>query len=865
MRIARCSPNRVVVVAALLVIACQASAARASVLRADVPIAPVCLAGAFPATITAGGATFPGTLTVAPAEAGALAASLVVGADVFELTGRQTVRKGALAVVLKGRSGSGDAIRLKGTAAGTTLGGAIAGRIGGAKLPRKSRVEVDLTGALPFVVRAVVDVAIDPSSGSLTGTGTARACGSEEVVTLTGSSTHVKTLPEGKAAKARIAIAGTTFTLRGKGDVLLDDEAEDVGYALTWKARVRGVRARGKNLRLGPVPTGRSPGTLAVGDAVGTRFNPVASIDVPVLVRDAVPSADPMDWSVTLNDDAVPADVAVDLAQGIVTLRNVPLVAGANALAIAGRDAAGLVLAGAATVWAGDAALVVAVRDESDQPVAGATVTVRLGDDQQVSGTGTTDGAGQVTFDNIPDRTILVEGAAAGGAWGTASGVGSAGLIPLILEGFDPPSPVANNDFATGDASGWSTGTAPVSIVVHEEAGGPLAATTAAVGPAAADDFDMVLNTAGEGPQQVSRTFVTQPNTVAVRLRYRFVTSEVPGGYFGTKWNDAFSVSIRSQTAGGVVSESSTMNGLGLAAFDAGGATAWREATLPLAAAGDTVQVDVTVANVGDGLFDSYVIIDQVAEISIDLTVANPTRLLLETNRFEIVVDPPGTGSDFKIEIRRASAGDWFTLGTNRVEESYKQRVAGKFKLRGRAMIDGREQTTPEKDLEVQFPAYADIVANATVVSLTDTAWTNTKNAANATSRREEGFFILLDTNAGAERYTQSPTVIGPSVGPMQTGSVNIVKPPDVPAMPTPVQAAVYAVASFHTHTPTRFRPVGRAVAPSAADQNADTSDGVPGVVYDYVGVGGIAPAGHPLNSPAQRYPSGPARRMTPP
>jgi hypothetical protein len=97
-------------------------------------------------------------------------------------------------------------------------------------------------------------------------------------------------------------------------------------------------------------------------------------------------------------------------------------------------------------------------------------------------------------------------------------------------------------------------------------------------------------------------------------VRYRFVTSEVPGGFFGSQYNDYFRVSIRSKK-GGQAGESNTMNGLGLGAFDASGATAWRDQGLQVDPAGDSVQVDVAVANVADGLYDSQVIVDFVEEV----------------------------------------------------------------------------------------------------------------------------------------------------------------------------------------------------------------------------------------------------------
>ncbi len=49
---------------------------------------------------------------------------------------------------------------------------------------------------------------------------------------------------------------------------------------------------------------------------------------------------------------------------------------------------------------------------------------------------------------------------------------------------------------------------------------------------------DLILSTAGEGEQSISRTFNTTPRTSSVRICYRFITTEVPGGYFGSKYNE---------------------------------------------------------------------------------------------------------------------------------------------------------------------------------------------------------------------------------------------------------------------------------------------------------------------------------------
>jgi hypothetical protein len=98
--------------------------------------------------------------------------------------------------------------------------------------------------------------------------------------------------------------------------------------------------------------------------------------------------------------------------------------------------------------------------------------------------------------------------------------------------------------------------------------------------------------------------------------------------------------------------------------------------------------------------------------------------------------------------------------------------------------------------------------------------------------------------------------VTAPAIGPTVTASVQLgAAPADAGDWVT--------VASFHTHTPTRFRPVGRVVGPSGADNTADTNDNVTGLVYDYTAVaGGAIPARHPTWSDAQVYHSGPNSRV---
>ena len=285
---------------------------------------------------------------------------------------------------------------------------------------------------------------------------------------------------------------------------------------------------------------------------------------------------------------------------------------GPNEIELAARDAAGRYIDFSATVWAGSAELRGMVVDGNGTPLPVASVRAGLAIDQTVGQTVTTSPDGAFIFTNVPEWSVVLE-ASAGSRHGSITVRGNAPEVTLRAPAIGAPSPVANNDFSMG-TNGWDVGTAPVEIIPHAE-GSPAAISTAAE-----TDFDLKLTTGGvEGPQRVSRTFSTKPGIRNVKVRYRFVTSEVPGGFFGTEFDDAFTVSVRSD-GGGRISESASMNSLGLGAFDAQGATTWRETRLPVSITGDVVRVDVGVANVADNLLDSYVVIDAVSETNLALS-----------------------------------------------------------------------------------------------------------------------------------------------------------------------------------------------------------------------------------------------------
>ncbi|KAI2494820.1 Peptidoglycan-binding domain 1 protein [Fragilaria crotonensis] len=156
------------------------------------------------------------------------------------------------------------------------------------------------------------------------------------------------------------------------------------------------------------------------------------------------------------------------------------------------------------------------------------------------------------------------------------------------------------------------------SITQHIEDAGPPAGVRRR-GLVDVVNNDLVLSTSDVGPVFARREFTTKPGVTEVRLRYRFVTLEIPGGYFGSTYNDYFSASVTSKKARKSLGEINSMNSLGLNAFDLNsGSTNWREVLAPVSSTGDVISVVVSVANVRDSAYDSAVFVDFVEEISND-------------------------------------------------------------------------------------------------------------------------------------------------------------------------------------------------------------------------------------------------------
>ncbi len=316
-----------------------------------------------------------------------------------------------------------------------------------------------------------------------------------------------------------------------------------------------------------------SPAVVSLSGVSEKNFNPSSST-VQLGISGGTFNTDPSGVKIFLNGIQMPTS-GIQITPTVISF-SAQLFNGINQLSFFGFDAEGRIVHKAATLWAGSFSLFVSIKDENNQPFNGASVTARLGDDKEVKTTATSVN-GVVSFKNLPDRTIILEASASGNRIASTATTGTAGFEELTLKGFNAPSDIDNNDLSQGTA-GWEIGNAPVQIIPHDEGtfvpletataesssvqqlssvsgtdsgsraerAAQFAASSISTGQselALGDlDHDLVLNTSGEGAQSISRTFPIEEGIQEIKVRYKFITTEVPGGFFGTEFNDYFNV-----------------------------------------------------------------------------------------------------------------------------------------------------------------------------------------------------------------------------------------------------------------------------------------------------------------------------------
>lgn len=402
-------------------------------------------------------------------------------------------------------------------------------------------------------------------------------------------------------------------------------------HRLTWALRTGGVKHMVRADQRHPdynncvVPDDlsepSSPGTLTLVDHDESGFSRAGFQSLVFRLDDAEFATDATLSALLVNGETVsPTSVS-----GHDMAFPVTLTPGRNDLHFFGVDRDTLGVTARYTLWAGSATQVVRVVDESGALVSGAEVRFAIVDDLAVGAVRQTVN-GEAVFTNVPPRTLIATASTPDGHYGMAGALGNGARVLVTLLGFQAPSPVENDDFSQG-LDGWDVTSGiqggTVGLIPHEEEVGPGDSGDSPMPAGFMEDLDLELVTGGEGSQRVTRSFAVPEGIRSVTVRYRFITNEVPGGYYGSEYNDYFGVAIRTQQAAGRTTDQNSMNGLGLESFDAGGGTAWRELTLATDDAGDVVQIDLVVANVGDGAYPSRVVVDRVQGSRLAITSAS--------------------------------------------------------------------------------------------------------------------------------------------------------------------------------------------------------------------------------------------------
>lgn len=224
-------------------------------------------------------------------------------------------------------------------------------------------------------------------------------------------------------------------------------------------------------------------------------------------------------------------------------------------------------------------------------------------------------------FSPLPARTILFIATSELNEVGMGTVVvTSVNNNPVIItmDGFKESVGYPNLDFYQG-LEGWKTeNNDSLSIVPYQATVGPVSLNSTGVRRTSIESpqWSLSLGTHGlEERQHASHTFTVTSKSFTVGLKWVFVTEEVPGGYYGSQYNDQFGISIRSQKTGKIEAITHSMNGLGLDAFDYKTGTTSRQPmsmTCDNPDGQDVIQLDLWVDNVGDGAVDSSIIVDSI-------------------------------------------------------------------------------------------------------------------------------------------------------------------------------------------------------------------------------------------------------------
>lgn len=126
----------------------------------------------------------------------------------------------------------------------------------------------------------------------------------------------------------------------------------------------------------------------------------------------------------------------------------------------------------------------------------------------------TTDASGKCSLNNLPATTIGLVARTESNSIAVDGLAPTTSQVTLKLLPFTQPTGGQTFDVNNG-TSGWTEGTISKSLKIKR-------------------DTTLTLNTNGQFElQSTSNSFNVHPFTKKVYIKYKFITSEVPGGYFG--------------------------------------------------------------------------------------------------------------------------------------------------------------------------------------------------------------------------------------------------------------------------------------------------------------------------------------------
>jgi len=151
------------------------------------------------------------------------------------------------------------------------------------------------------------------------------------------------------------------------------------------------------------------------------------------------------------------------------------------------------------------------------QPASGVLVYGNATTYPGVSQECTTNASGQCSLTNLPPTTIGLVARTDSNSIAVNGLAATTGQVTLKLLPFTQPTGNSTFDVNNG-TSGWTGGTVSQSLKIKR-------------------DTTLTLSTNGQySLQSASNSFNVHPFTKTAYIKYKFITSEVPGGYFGYGW-----------------------------------------------------------------------------------------------------------------------------------------------------------------------------------------------------------------------------------------------------------------------------------------------------------------------------------------